>query len=133
MPRLKQARSKMKPVSLRMKSVAISDASPGLVERKRFYYSRAWKVLRKSQLDSMPTCRICGAWATVADHIYSHDDEQAAAAATRLGQSIPPTWQQRLAWPPGLQSLCGRCHRDKSTAEARGKLVDWLRKQSNAT
>ena len=66
-------------------------------ERVAYYKSSEWKERRRRQLREHPTCAMCGAPATDADHV-----ENLAAGGDPDGE---------------LQSLCEPCHRQKTASE----------------
>jgi len=66
-----------------------------------FYQSGAWRRRRAAQLGREPLCRRWGARATHADHV------------------IPVAAGGDFDTGP-LQSLCARCHRQKTARESRG-------------
>lgn len=76
--------------------------SPAMRARASFYNDPAWKARSARQLKEFPTCVVCGAPATIADHIF----------ARGLGGD-----------PDGpLQSMCKPHHDEKTRAEGRAML-----------
>ena len=68
------------------------------------YGTHRWKLMRKEQLSADPTCRQCGAPATVADHVVPHRGDET------------------LFWAKdNLQSLCRDCSNTKTAHEVRGR------------
>jgi 5-methylcytosine-specific restriction protein A len=68
-------------------------------ERARFYKSGGWKAARERHLRANPTCTVCGARATIVDHVVNRAEG---------GPGLDPR---------NLQSLCDVHHRQKTTAE----------------
>jgi 5-methylcytosine-specific restriction endonuclease McrA len=68
-------------------------------ERAAFYASAAWRSARAAQLRREPNCAVCGAKATVADHVRPRAEG---------GADLDPS---------NLQSLCADHHHEKTTAE----------------
>jgi 5-methylcytosine-specific restriction protein A len=68
-------------------------------ERAQFYRSGGWRAARERQLRMEPNCRVCGQKAVVADHIRNR-----AVGGADLDVE-------------NLQSLCQRCHDEKTTRE----------------
>jgi len=86
--------------------------SPEAQVYRAWYKTRAWQILRQSQLTAQPLCRMCDSQgyvtaASVVDHIKAHKGD-------------------RIAFfdPSNLQSLCKPCHdrhaqrRDRTGREA---------------
>jgi 5-methylcytosine-specific restriction enzyme A len=69
-------------------------------ERANFYRSSSWRRARAKHLASHPNCALCGAKATICDHIWNR-----AAGGPALD-------------PSNLQSMCGPCHQRKTVAES---------------
>lgn len=64
------------------------------------YHTARWKALRKAFLAGRPFCAMCGARATVVDHIIPHRGDEA------------------LFYSEGnLQALCASCHSAKTLKE----------------
>jgi len=68
----------------------------------RFYNSERWRAIRRQQLNADPVCAICGAPATVVDHIIRHRGDKT-----------------KFYDVTNLQSLCKRCHDRKTMLEMR--------------
>ena len=68
-------------------------------DRQRYYASSTWRRRRRAHLDAQPTYVRCGAAATQADHII----------AVALGGDLKNG---------PLQSMCERCHRDKTVRDS---------------
>jgi len=69
--------------------------------RKRGY-TREWETAAKIYLTAYPSCRRCGAQASVVDHIKPHKGDQGL-------------FWNRANW----QSLCTHCHSSAKQAEER--------------
>lgn len=67
-------------------------------EQNAYYQSKEWRKLRAMQLQLYPNCRVCGKFATVADHIKPRDK----GGKDELDN---------------LQSLCKECHSTKTAKQ----------------
>lgn len=72
-------------------------------EYNELYHTARWRAMQKAQLRMQPRCAICGARATVADHIVPHRGNLDAFYSVY-----------------NLQSLCASCHSKKTMQENRG-------------
>jgi 5-methylcytosine-specific restriction protein A len=68
-------------------------------DRAAFYKSGGWKAARRAHLARNPNCAVCGAPATVVDHIRPRAEG---------GAGLDPS---------NLQSLCAKHHQVKTTSE----------------
>ena len=69
-------------------------------EYNSLYHSRLWRDLRLAFLAEHPCCALCGAPATIADHITPH----------RGNEELFFSWDN-------LQALCQSCHSAKTLRE----------------
>lgn len=74
------------------------------------YKTREWKRIRRAQLDAEPLCARCA-------------DEGIVTAATDADHVIPWAGDLEAFYNGALQSLCKRCHGEKSSREDRDGLT----------
>ena len=75
--------------------------------RRRRGYGRRWAKFRQMQINREPSCRLCGREATEVDHV----------------RPVTSQYDADFYNPENLQSLCGVCHRRKTSADVRAGLT----------
>ena len=82
-------------------------------DRRKFYKTGAWRHLRKIQLERQPLCELC----------WENFRKQTVAKIVDHKDATWKTWKDFIE--ADLQSLCYKCHRDKTTDD----LVEIKRKK----
>ena len=78
----------------------------------KFYVSKEWRSLRKSHIESQPLCQSCLKKGTVKDCTTKNAGVVDHITPIRIGG--------KALDPNNLQTLCVKCHNDKTRAQSKG-------------
>ena len=78
--------------------------------RNRYYKHRVWRRIRKIQLSKQPLCALC--------------EKRGIQSVANTADHIDPLWESWNEFISGpFQSLCQKCHKEKTECEDLPKLI----------
>lgn len=128
MAKFKMIKPRMRNIGPRVRLLEVGERdmmSDERRERRLMYTSDRWVKLRRGMIEKRCWYR-CGRYATTLDHLYGHDDEQAARCMAMIRIPAQARWQDRF-WAGPFVSLCQECHSTKTRQEASGRLLEWIK------